>query len=242
MTYQHHHVAVIIPAYNEEESIVTVITAIHQLDFVDRIIVCDNGSTDGTARKARDAGALVCYQPLRGYGAACLKAVSELENLCSQKPQIVVFVDGDNSVNLKELPQLLAAIQKNHLIIGVRCKELQIKGALTPHQKIGNALVTWVIRRLWHYPVTDLGPFRCIYYEDLCMLNMQDQRYGWTVEMQIRAIQEGMEIVEIPVSSLPRSGKSKISDTVTGTMEVAVDMFAMIFKLYWRPKRDDKNT
>ncbi len=246
MSYHQHSIAVIIPAFNEAQSIAKVVSELknlrapqnQQLALVDDIIVCNNGSTDNTAQLARDAGAVVFDEFRQGYGFACLRGIQALQRPNQSAPDIVVFVDGDHSVVAKELLLLLAAIDKgNDLVVGSRAEHLQQEAALGAHQQFGNHLASGLIRLLWNEPVTDLGPFRAISYSALRRLRMQDQRFGWTVEMQVKAIQAGMNYAEVPVSSLRRMGKSKISGTVRGTIGAAVGIFSMVFKLYWQESR-----
>lgn len=246
MSYHHQTVAVIIPAFNESLSIAAVVSGLKalrapqdkQLALVDNIVVCNNASTDDTAKLASEAGAAVFDEFRKGYGFACLRGIEGLQGLGSRAPDIVVFVDGDQSVAVDELVLLLDQIAAgNDLVVGSRVTHLQQSAALVPHQQIGNTIASALIRLLWRVPVSDLGPFRAISYRALRRLNMQDQRFGWTVEMQVKAIQAGMSYAEVPVSSLKRLGKSKISGTVRGTIGAAIGIFSTIFKLYFRESR-----
>jgi len=236
--YKKHTVAVIIPAFNESASIECVISELQALrssddvPLVDDIIVCDNDSTDATGQIARHAGARVIRETQHGYGAACLAGIKTLNG-----PDIVVFVDADHSVSVTEMPALLSAIVAgSDVVIGSRVSNMQEKDALTLPQRTGNILASRLIRLLWGEPVTDLGPFRAIRYSSLIWLNMQDKRYGWTVEMQVKAIQAGMLITEIPVSTLKRIGHSKISGTVKGVIGAAMGIFGTIFNLWFKQK------
>ncbi len=236
--YKNRTVAVIIPAFNEEASIEYVVKEIQTLQtsdkkpLVDNIIVCDNDSNDRTGEIARQAGATVVFESQRGYGAACLTGIKALG-----ETDIVVFVDADHSVSVAEMPTLLDPIAAgSDLVIGSRVSIRQEKGAMTLPQRIGNALASCLIRSLWDVSVTDLGPFRAIRYSSLIRLNMQDRQYGWTVEMQVKAIQSGMLIGEVPVSSLKRIGYSKISGTVKGVIGAAMGIFVTIFKLWLEQK------
>jgi len=237
--YHNKNVAVVIPAYNEEESIALVVDDIRQLKnkngqpLVDDIVVCNNASTDNTAIEAHKAGARLTFESQLGYGRACLSAIDALN-----QPDIVVFVDADRSVNVHELPQLLDPLLKSaDLVIGSRTMGQSMRGALTLPQKFGNWLASLTIRLIWHTPITDLGPFRAICYRSLGQLQMQDQTFGWTVEMQVKAIQLGLVVAEVPVSSLQRIGQSKISGTVKGVIGAALGIFGMIFKLRRQEKR-----
>lgn len=208
------NVDVIIPALNEEHALPRVLADIPRPP-VRRVVVADNGSTDGTSRVARDGGAEVVHQPERGYGAACLKALALLE---ADPPDVVVFLDGDYSDHPEELPHLLEPIaQGADLVIGSRVQRAR-RGALTPQQRVGNAIACVALRVLYRARYTDLGPFRAIRWDALSRLNMVDRNYGWTVEMQIKAAQQGLKHAEVPVSYRERIGESKVSGTVRGTL------------------------
>lgn len=207
-------VDVIIPALNEEDALPRVLADIPQPP-VRRVVVADNGSTDATAQVAREAGAEVVHQPERGYGAACLKALALLEE---DPPDVVVFLDGDYSDHPDELPKLLEPIaQGADLVIGARVQRAR-RGALTPQQRVGNAIACVALRVLYRVRYTDLGPFRAIRWDALSRLNMVDRNYGWTVEMQIKAAQQGLKHAEVPVSYRERIGESKVSGTIRGTL------------------------
>ena len=196
--------------------------------LVDRIIVCDNGSTDETAACAADSGAIVAFEPERGYGAACLAALAvEVEK------DIIVFVDGDHSVVSSELPDIISPLLNGaDLVIGSRTLGTTERGALSIPQRFGNALATFLISKLWSANVTDLGPFRATTEQTLQDLQMSDRHFGWTVEMQVRALQENKTIIEVPVSTMKRIGKSKISGTVRGVIGAGHGILGTIFKLY----------
>jgi len=190
MSYYHQRVAVIIPAYNEALSIKCVIDELRALKapqnqslaLVDDLIVVNNGSTDSTAEIAKRAGANVFSEFRQGYGYACLRGIEQLNRVGQLTPDIVVFVDGDHSVAADELICLLDSISVgNDLVVGNRVACLQESQSMSPHQKIGNDLASSLIRMLWKEPVSDLGPFRAIKYSALKQLDMQDQRFGWTV-------------------------------------------------------------
>ncbi len=244
MAYQHKTIAVVIPAFNEAESIAKVVRDVLALrefpgtnqlrPLIDDVVVCDNGSTDDTANLAMEAGARVVYEPNAGYGMACQTAIAALK-----QPDIVVFVDGDRSVKATETIQLLEKIQEGaDLVIGSRVSSKREKYALTPQQRFGNCIASALIRYIWQQPVSDLGPFRAIRYRCLQKLHMMDKTFGWTVEMQVKAIQLGMDISEVPVSTMRRLGHSKISGTVKGTIGAAIGIFGMIFRLH----NDEKNS
>ena len=214
---------VIIPAYNEEPGIARVIADIPR-DLVSGIIVVDNGSTDGTATKAREAGARVVFQPERGYGAACLAGIAALP----PRTEVGLFLDGDYSDDPAQAKDLLQALEEHQadLVLGSRTRGGPEPGSLTPQQRFGNWLSTAIIRLIYDHAYTDLGPFRAIRREALSRLDMQDRTYGWTVEMQVKALQQGLKVVEIPVSYRPRLGRSKVSGTLSGTVKAG-------FKILW---------
>lgn len=197
--------------------------------LVDRVIVCDNGSTDNTANLAREGGAIVTHEPERGYGAACQSALS-----VDVKKDIIVFVDADHSVVASEIPALIKPILDGaDLVIGSRTMGNMEKGALSIPQRAGNRIASALIRLLWSHTVTDLGPFRAINNIALYDLRMSDRQFGWTVEMQVRALQESQTMVEVPVSTRQRIGKSKIGGTVKGVIGASRGILGTIAKLYW---------
>ena len=220
-------VAVIIPAVNEELSIGKVLRDIPS--HVQWVIVADNGSTDGTARAAREQGALVVSEPRRGYGFACLAGIANLP----AGAEIVVFMDGDYSDYPAEVTDLVSALVEHQadLVIGSRVLGEREKGSLTPQQRFGNWLSTQMIRVLYGFSYTDLGPFRAIRADALKRLNMQDVTYGWTVEMQVKALQHRMKVVEVPVRYRKRIGKSKVSGTVSGSVKAGAKILWTIAKL-----------
>jgi glycosyltransferase involved in cell wall biosynthesis len=220
--------AVIIPAFNEERSVGCVIRDLPK-DMVRWVIVADNGSTDKTAEVARASGAMVVSEPRRGYGNACLAGTANLP----KEAEVVVFVDGDYSDYPGELRELLSVIQeqKADMVIGSRVLGLCEKGALKPQQRFGNWLSTRLIHWIYGFTYTDLGPFRAIRTDALKRLNMQDSNYGWTVEMQVKALQHGLRVVEVPVSYRRRIGKSKVSGTISGSVKAGAKIMWTIAKL-----------
>lgn len=220
---------VIIPAFNEEKSIGKVIGDIPKI--VRHIIVCSNASTDRTVEVAETHGAIVVKEPLRGYGNACLKALAYIEQL-EIKPMIVVFLDGDYSDYPEELTELIAPIVKNNfdLVIGSRDLGTKENGAMLPQQIFGNWLATRLIKLLFGYTFTDLGPFRAVTYSALQKINMVDKNYGWTVEMQVKAAKLKLRCTEIPVRYRKRIGQSKISGTLIGTISAGYKIILTIFR------------
>ena len=227
-------ICVVIPALNEEKAIPLVIAGIP--GWVDQIVVGDNGSWDRTARAAREAGAQVVHQPLRGYGAACLAAIKVLE-----KPDIIVFLDGDYSDYPQEMDRLVDPILKKEarFVVGSRVLGRRQKGALSFQARWGNWLACLLMRLFWRARFTDLGPFRAIAWPDYQKLGMNDPNYGWTVEMQIKAAILGLACKEVPTSYRRRIGTSKVSGTFKGAVLAGCKILLTIFKaaVLWRPGR-----
>ena len=224
-------IKVIIPAYNEENSITKVIKDIPS--NVDEVIVVSNNSTDKTEQNAAEAGATVLTEPRKGYGYACLKGMDYIANLkAPQHPDIIVFLDGDYSDYPEQLTQLVAPIinDKIDFVIGSRVKKYRELGSLTPQQVFGNWLATFLMRLFFGAKYTDLGPFRAIKYKKLVQLKMEDKTYGWTVEMQLKAIKKGYSYTEIPMKYRNRIGVSKVSGTLKGTIFAGMKILGWIFK------------
>jgi len=209
-------VALIIPALDEEHAIGALLEAIDRTVVRD-VIVGDNGSRDATGDVARSRGAQVVRIEERGYGAACAGALAAL----AADIDVVLFMDADGSDDPAEIPLVLEPVLSDRadLAIGSRALGVVERGALTPQQRFGNWLATRLIARIYGHRYTDLGPFRAIRRDLLDRIGMRDRRYGWTVEMQIRALQLGARVVEVPVRYRRRVGKSKISGTVAGVMK-----------------------
>lgn len=204
-------VDVVIPALDEADTIASVVRAA-SAGPVREVIVADNGSTDGTAAAARRAGARVVHEARRGYGSACLAGLRAL----LPDGDIVVFLDGDGSDDVRALPHLVAPIAAGEadLVVGARVPEA---GALTRAQRLGNALAAAWLRRRFGVPATDIGPFRAISRSALGLLDMRDRGYGWTIEMQLKAARRGLRYVEVPVRHRPRAGgTSKVSGSLRG--------------------------
>ncbi len=223
---------VIIPAYNEEESIGKVVADIPK-ELVRDILVCNNASTDNTKSVAAAGGAIVLDQPLKGYGNACLKGIEYLKNRPeNEKPDIVVFLDGDYSDHPEEMTKLVKALlDGNDLVIGSRALGDMESGAMMPQQVFGNWLATSLIRLFYNYQFTDLGPFRAIRYDKLIEIDMKDQDFGWTVEMQVKAAKHKLKCTEVPVTYRRRIGISKVSGTIKGTILAGHKILWTIFKL-----------
>jgi glycosyltransferase involved in cell wall biosynthesis len=224
-------VDVVIPALNEERALPYVLRDIPRPP-VRRVVVADNGSTDRTAAFAAENGAEVVYEPERGYGAACLRALAHLD---SDPPDIVVFLDGDYSDHPDELPSLVQPIVDGdaELVIGSRATGRAARGALSPQQRIGNAIASGALRMLYGVRYTDLGPFRAIRWDTLGRLQMRDRNYGWTVEMQIKAAQRRVPYCEVPVSYRRRIGVSKVSGTVRGSVSAGAKILWLLGRYAW---------
>ncbi len=220
---------VIIPAFNEADSIAKVINEIPK--SVSEIIVVNNNSTDNTVENAQKAGATVLTETKKGYGYACLCGMDYISKK-SVKPNIIVFIDGDYSDYPEELTKLVKPIIDNEVdfVIGARTKTLREDGSMTPQQIFGNKLATTLMKLFFNAKFTDLGPFRAIKYDKLLSLEMQDQTYGWTVEMQLKALKKKLAYTEIPVRYKKRIGISKVSGTVKGTIFAGIKILGWIFK------------
>lgn len=221
---------VIIPAYNEEKSIGKVIEEIPK-DLVRNIVVANNGSTDKTRKVASSHGAIVVDQNKKGYGNACLAAIEHID-ASNKKPDIIVFIDGDYSDYPEQMVSLVTAITKDDydLVIGSRALGNLQRGSMTPQQIFGNWLAINLMKLIYRYSFTDLGPFRAIKYSKLKALEMTDKDFGWTVEMQVKAAKEGLKCTEVPVDYRKRIGKSKVSGTVKGTILAGHKILWTIFK------------
>ena len=218
-------IKLVIPARNEQDAIGQVVASVAAR--VDAVIVADNGSSDGTAKIARDNGAVVVSVPQPGYGRACLAAIKAAGDF-----DILVFMDGDASDDPDDLQALLAPILAGHadMVIGSRILGDCDPGALTPQQRFGNALACRLMDLFWGFRFTDLGPFRAISRSAYDRLNMQAPTFGWTVEMQVRALKRGLRCAEIPVHYRARIGVSKISGTVKGVILAGGYILGTIFK------------
>lgn len=222
-------IKVIIPAYNEEDSIGNVIRDLP--DLVHEIIVVNNNSIDATEKNALDAGATVLTEPKPGYGNACLKGIDYLKQQKAET-DIVVFLDGDYSDYPEELTKIVAPILEENIdfVIGSRVKKFREKGAMQPQQIFGNWLATFLMRLFFKSTFTDLGPFRAIKFDTLMCLKMEDPTYGWTVEMQLKILKQRFTYEEIAVKYRNRIGVSKVSGTVKGSIFAGIKILTWIFK------------
>ncbi len=218
------HVLVIIPAFNEARSIGLVVNDLPD-ELIDEVVVVNNASTDETEENARAAGATVVREDRKGYGWACLRGMAYAE---TKTPDVIVFLDGDYSDHPEEIARLLDPISRNEadFVIGSRMIGQREPGAMLPQAILGNRLACWLMRLFWGGAFTDLGPFRAIRYPHLKALGMEDKTYGWTIEMQIKALKAGLRYCEVPVSYRKRVGVSKITGTVSGTLKAS-------YKILW---------
>ena len=226
-------VSVIIPTHNEASAIGRVLADL-PASVVTEVLVVDSNSSDGTPEIAAKAGAHVLSEPRRGYGRACLTGLANADN-----PDVVVFLDGDYSDRPAELPLLIAPILDGYadIAIGSRLSGQRTRGALPWHAVFGNRLAAGLITVLYGVKITDLGPFRAARADVIHKLALEEDTYGWAVEMILKGAIQGFRIVEVPVSYYPRIGKSKISGTVRGTVGAAWFILSLIMRYSFRRRR-----
>jgi glycosyltransferase involved in cell wall biosynthesis len=222
-------VYVIIPAFNESQSIGKVIDDIP--DLVSEIIVVDNASTDNTGAIAKEKGAIVLRENRKGYGYSCLKGINYIKEKADKK-DVIVFLDGDYSDYPGEIELLVSPIISSDvdLVIGSRVLGQRQKGSMLFQQIAGNWLATTLIKLFYNAHFTDLGPFRAITWDALELIDMKDKTFGWTVEMQVKAAKLNLKFIEIPVSYRKRIGLSKVSGTIKGTILAGYKILLTIFK------------
>lgn len=221
--------ALIIPALNEEAVIAATLRSIPPSLF-HTVVVADNGSTDRTGEIARAEGATVVCEPERGYGAACLAAIAALP------PEVnaIVFMQADGSEDPREADLLLKPIDDDRadMVIGSRTMGQAEPGALEPHQRFGNWLATFLVRLIYGHRYSDLGPFRAIRRDALERLRMRDRNYGWTIEMQVRALQHRLRVAEVPVTyGNRRAGEGKVSANLKASVLAGVKIIWTVFRL-----------
>jgi glycosyltransferase involved in cell wall biosynthesis len=226
-------VSVIIPTHNEAQAIKRVLADL-PFDLTTEVIVVDSNSNDGTPDIAAKMGARIIREPRRGYGQACLTGLA-----AANRPDVVVFLDGDYSDRPSELPLLLTPIAEGRadITLGSRLQSRRSSKALPWHQVFGNRLAAGLIRLLYGLEITDLGPFRAGRVEVLHALNLEETTYGWAVEMILKGALGGFRVVEVPVSYYPRIGKSKISGTLKGTFGAAWFILNLIVRYYFRHRK-----
>lgn len=226
-------IAVIIPALNEEKTLPKVIGDISK-DLVDEVVVVDNGSTDRTPQIAKESGATLLSESKKGYGYPCLRGI---EYLKGKNPDIVVFLDGNYSDYPTEIITIINPIVREDydMVIGSRVMGNYEKGSLRATVYFGNLLATTLIRLLYGFKYTDLGPFRAIKFTKLLALDMHDN-LGWTIEMQVKALKKKYKVIEVPVSYRKGTGKSKITGNIKGVIRVGYRIIWTVFKyLTWKP-------
>jgi glycosyltransferase involved in cell wall biosynthesis len=218
-------VAIVMPALNEEVALHLLLVELPQ-DFAQWVIVVDNGSTDATAAVAQQSGAIVASEPIRGYGRACLKG---FKTACSLGAEIVIFMDGDGSDDPADLPMMLRPISEGRadFAIGSRVSERAEHGAVPPQARLGNWLVSHMIRLLYGVHLHDIGSFRAVRCSLLDALAMREKTYGWPVEMLVKAARAHYRIVELPIHYRHRShGRSKVAGTIIGSVKAAYYMLS----------------
>jgi len=218
-------VAIVIPALNEEEAIRQLLAELPQ-DFTQWIIVVDNGSTDATATVARNSGAIVANEPTRGYGRACLKG---FKTACTLGAEIVIFMDGDGSDDPSDLPMMLRPIIEGRadFVIGSRVSTSAERGAIPAQARLGNWLVSRMIRLLYGVRLHDIGSFRVVRSSLLETIDMREMTFGWPVEMLVKSARAGYRILELPIHYRHRShGRSKVAGTIRGSIKAAYYMLS----------------
>lgn len=231
-------VAIIIPALNEEGALPALLSEIPS-ESVEWVIVVDNGSTDATATVAQEAGAIVTTEPTRGYGRACLTG---LQTAAKLEAEIVVYMDGDGSDDPADLPMMLAPLFEGRadFVIGSRASEQAERNAITTQARLGNWLVSSIIRLLYGTRIHDIGSYRVIRTADLLALEMREMTYGWPVEMVVKAARVHYRVLELPIHYRRRShGRSKVAGTLAGSIKAAYCMLSVTFRYAWptRTKR-----
>jgi glycosyltransferase involved in cell wall biosynthesis len=221
-------IIIIIPVLNEEEAIEKVLQEIPWTK-VKEIVVVDNGSTDKTSEVAKKGGATVLFEPRRGYGSACLAGMKYIAN---SPPEIVVFMDGDYSDNPENLGRIVNPILKENfdIVIGSRISGPRQTGALPIHSVIANKLFAKLVRLIYGFKLTDIGPFRAIRYNSLVTLQMEDRGYGFPIEMVIKAAKKKLRILELPLGYRKRIGTSKITGNFSSSVKAGIKIFYIIFK------------
>ena len=218
--------SLIIPALNEAECLGQLLSEV-PADQLHQVIVVDNGSTDDTAGVAKIAGATVIEEPRRGYGSACAAGAAAAEG------DVLVFMDGDGSFVPSELVDLLVPIAEEEadLVLGARRFQESENHIMPPHQRFGNHLFAWLLRRRYGLVLTDLGPFRAIRRELLMAMDMREHTYGWPLEMIIKTARARKRVLEVPVSYRPRfAGQSKVGGTLRGSVLSAYRYLRVMFR------------
>ena len=225
-------VTILMPAYNEQESLPGVIAELQAIQPPVDIVVVDNGSEDQTAKVAARLGVTTVFEPNRGYGSACLAGIHYLAHR-KVPPQVLVICDADGADDPSDLSALTSPILNGEcdLVIGSRTMGTAEDGALTPQARIGNAIATSLIEQLHGFHFTDMGPFRAIRFEGLLAMKMEDETWGWNVEMQMKALKTSLRVQEVPVHYRRRSaGTSKISGSLPGAVRAGARMLWAVYR------------
>jgi glycosyltransferase involved in cell wall biosynthesis len=223
------HISVIIPALNEEHTIAEVVRSLTS-PLVGEVIVVDNGSTDNTATRAAEAGAIVIHAPHRGYGRACASGVLAAH----PDSDIFVFLDGDGSDVTSELPAIATPVLEGRydFVIGSRIRGHREPGSLLPSQVFAGWLAGILIRLRYGVRYTDMGPFRAISRTALKSLQMSEMTYGWNLEMQMKAARDRLRILEVPVSyRLRQGGISKVAGSLRGSIKAAIRILTVFLAI-----------
>jgi glycosyltransferase involved in cell wall biosynthesis len=223
-------ISVVIPALNEEEPIAAVVRACLTTGLPGEVIVVDNGSTDRTAERAREAGARVVSELTPGYGRACAAGIRALPNECD----LIVFLDGDGSDCAELMAELVNPIRNGEqdFVIGSRTRGEREPGSMNLQQVFAGRVAGWLLRLLYGVPYSDMCPFRAIRRDALEKLGMKERTYGWNLEMQMRAARARLRILEVPVNHRCRTGgESKVSGTLRGTFVAGVRIMATLFRV-----------
>jgi glycosyltransferase involved in cell wall biosynthesis len=208
-------VDVVLPVLDEAEALPWVIA---RMPDGYRAIVVDNGSTDGSGDVARALGATVVVEPRRGFGAACAAGLAR-----ATRP-IVAFSDADASLDPRHLPTVVGPVERDEADMVLGARRPTTRNAWPTHARLANRYLVHRIRKATGTPLTDIGPMRAARRHDLIALGIQDRRFGWPLEMVLRASRQGWRLVEIPVAYAPRTGRSKVTGTVRGTTRAVRDM------------------
>jgi glycosyltransferase involved in cell wall biosynthesis len=223
-------VAVILPALNEIECVKQTVAGF--LREGTRVVLVDNGSTDGTGEAAEKAGAEVVYENKRGYGNACLAGLS---HLTSRPPSIVVFADCDGTQDSEEIENLVAPVEsgKADLVLGRRVPVEQ--GALAIHQKIGNGVVSFMLRRLYGLAVRDISPYRAVRWSFIRQLRLSERTYGFPIEMVVLAARKGGRVEEVDITYRRRAGgRSKVAGSLTASLRAGGIMITVLISFWYR--------
>ncbi len=220
---------VILPVLDEAEAIPEVVS---RMPPGYRPLVVDNGSSDGSAEVATDAGADVVHEEQRGFGAACFAGLS------AASADVVCFMDCDGSLDPRDLPAVADPVSAGDadLVLGARRAE---GGAVPLHARVANRYLARAVSRRTGAALTDIGPMRAARRQDLLGLALTDRRSGWPLEMVLRAGRAGWRIAEVPVPYVARTGRSKVTGTVRGTVQAVLDMRRQLVDVQRTVRKED---